>query len=93
MYIGLMNFSKNKIIDLSKWYITQYINTKIKISYKIPDGIQLEPGGELRIYTKLNENLITSGTTPYRILINTEINFWGKNYYLFIYFIFEFRSR
>ena len=87
MYIGLMNFSKNKIIDLSKWYITQYINTKIKILYKIPDGIQLEPGGELRIYTKVNENLITSGTTPYRILINTEINFWGKNYYLFIYLL------
>jgi hypothetical protein len=77
-YIGLINFSKNKIIDLSKWFVTQYIDTKIKILYKIPDGIQLEPGGELRIYTKLIENITTSGITPYRTLINTEINSWGN---------------
>ena len=84
-----MNFSKNKIIDLSKWSVTRYIDTKIKILYKIPDGIQIEPGGELRIYTKLSGNIITSGITPYRILINTEINSWGiviKCIYLFILF-------
>jgi len=73
-----MNFSKNKIIDLSKWYVTQYIDTKIKISYKIPDGIQLQPGEELRIYTKLSKNIIASGITPYGTLINTEINSWGN---------------
>ncbi len=78
-YISLMNFSKNKIIDLSKWFLTRSIDTKIKILYKIPDGIQLEPNRELRIYTKLSENITTNGTTSYRKLINTEINSWGKN--------------
>jgi len=74
-----MNFSKNKIINLSKWLLTRHIDSTIKISYKIPDGIQLEPNRELRIYTKLSENIFTSGTTSYRKLINTEINSWGKN--------------
>ncbi len=78
-YISLMNFSKNKIINLSKWLLTRHIDSTIKILYKIPDGIQLEPNRELRIYTQLSENIFTSGTTSYRKLINTEINSWGKN--------------
>jgi hypothetical protein len=80
-----IKFLKKLVLFLIDFFVEEcapngtYISLINSSKNKIPDGIQLQPNRELRIYTKLNENLTTSETTSYRKLINTEINSWGNN--------------
>lgn len=51
-YITLTNQSTNKTVDLSKWQVLRRIDSKVSFNYVIPDGIQIKPTDELRIYSK-----------------------------------------
>lgn len=89
-YITLSNTSSNRIIDLSRWVLKRHVNSSKKLQYTIPDGVRLEPDGELRIYTRSSAGTTTTTaeSTLSRILVNDDIVSWGmfhiiilENYY------------
>ncbi len=76
-YISLVNYSTNQTIDISGWVLKQHSDTGTKIRYVIPDGVRLEQGRELRIYTKLHGSSGTIESTSYKKLVNNNLVSWG----------------
>jgi len=76
-YISLVNYSTNQNIDISGWVLKRHSDTGTKIRYVIPDGVRLEPGRELRIYTKSNWNSSTFESILYKKLVNNNLVSWG----------------
>jgi hypothetical protein len=77
-FISLVNYSKSKTIDLSKWVLTRNIESVPKFRYTIPDGVRLEPGSELRIYAKSSSGAVTAyQSSSYHRLVNNDLVSWG----------------
>ena len=75
-YIGLINSSGSRTIDLSGWSLLREVDKRLRLPYKIPDGVLLEPGRELRIYARRTSTAtLDSGT--YRRLVNNNADSWG----------------
>ncbi|CAF1119963.1 unnamed protein product [Rotaria sordida] len=56
-YISLINHSKTKNFDISKWVLTHQVDFEPIVKYKIPDGIQLQEDGEVIIYSIQGANV------------------------------------
>ncbi|CAF2637954.1 unnamed protein product [Rotaria sp. Silwood2] len=52
-HIGVMNQSASEIIDISRWLLIRRVDSDVVFQYKIPDGLQLQPGSEIRVYSEL----------------------------------------
>ncbi|CAF1024786.1 unnamed protein product [Rotaria sordida] len=52
-HICLTNQSTNTTIDISRWQLIRRVDSQVVLQYILPDGLQLKPGSELRIYSKL----------------------------------------
>ncbi|CAF0902809.1 unnamed protein product [Adineta ricciae] len=79
-YIVLLNHSTSKDIDLGRWVIKQRTDAGPNIRYVIPDGVRLQHGKELKIYSKLgaetaNQSAI-SALVQYQ-LVNNDLSSWG----------------
>jgi hypothetical protein len=65
-------------MDISRWVVTRHLDTGTKFRYTVPDGVQLEPGRELRIYAKINGGNGGGGeSTAYQKLVNNNLRSWG----------------
>lgn len=56
-YITLMNRSSNSAVDVSRWNLIRYVDSKLVFQHKISDDVQLNPGSELRIYSKVDTEI------------------------------------
>lgn len=52
-----MNQSANVTINISRWHLKRLVDSKITLDYILPDGLLLQPGNELRIYSKLGSEI------------------------------------
>ncbi|CAF3347317.1 unnamed protein product [Rotaria sp. Silwood2] len=84
-YICLINHSRTKNIDISSWVLTHHVDFESTVQYQIPDGIQLQEGGEVTIYSMegakaANLPLLTHtiSWSLQRKLVNGERRSWGK---------------
>lgn len=75
-YISLVNHSGSKDIDISKWKIKRHIDSETKLRYTIPDGVRIQRGGELRIYSK-SAGASSGGASNYARIMNNELGSWG----------------
>jgi hypothetical protein len=81
----------NKEIDLSKWIVLRRIDSTTEHRYTIPDGVRVQQGQELRIYSKSGIDAIES-SSDYRVassrsnpkLINRELASWGMLSHIYI---------
>ena len=83
-YIALLNYSSGKDIDISKWIIKQRIDGKMEILCRLPNGLRLQSGGELRIYSRQGAAAAKSITRYRNItclaqeeLVNNDVVSWG----------------
>lgn len=79
-YIVLLNHSTSKDIDLSRWVIKQRTDAGPNIRYVIPDGVRLQHGKELKIYSKLGAETANQSTTSAAVqyqLVNNDLSSWG----------------
>jgi hypothetical protein len=81
-YISLMNHSTNKDIDISRWMLKRHIDAAPEIRYRIPDGVRLPRGKELRIYSKLgaestNQSAVSS--LVQQQIVNNDVATWGMS--------------
>ncbi|UJR08457.1 hypothetical protein I4U23_012727 [Adineta vaga] len=79
-FISIVNHSTSKEIDLSRWVIKQRTDAGPNIRYIIPDGVRLQHGKELKIYSRsgaetANQSAI-SALVQYQ-LVNNDISTWG----------------
>ena len=97
-FITLINHSTTKEIDLSRWILVRCIDATTEYRYQIPDGIRLQRGEELRIYSKLgfehyqsSPNYRATSPKSKPDVVNRELSTWGLIFsYPFFYFIFSF---
>jgi hypothetical protein len=75
-YISLANYSTSKDVDISKWMLKRHIDSRTKLRYKIPDGVRLKRGNEVRIYTKSSASTAIESSS-YQILVNNDLSSWG----------------
>jgi hypothetical protein len=81
-YISLMNHSTNKDIDISRWMLKRYIDSAPEIRYRIPDGVRLQRGKELRIYSKLgaeSSNQSAVSSLVQQQIVNNDLATWGMS--------------
>ncbi|CAF3435661.1 unnamed protein product [Rotaria socialis] len=52
-HISLTNQSANAVIDISRWQLIRHVDSKNVLQYRLPAGLRLKPGSELRLYSKL----------------------------------------
>jgi hypothetical protein len=64
-------------MDISRWVVTRHLDTGAKFRYTVPDGVQLDPGRELRIYAKINGGNGGGESTAYQKLVNNNLRSWG----------------
>ncbi|CAF0868179.1 unnamed protein product [Adineta ricciae] len=79
-YIVLLNHSTSKDIDLSRWVIKQRTDAGPNIRYVIPDGVRLQHGKELKIYSKLGAETANQSTISALVqyqLVNNDLSSWG----------------
>jgi hypothetical protein len=83
-YISLMNYLTNKDIDISRWVLQRRIDSKTELRYTLPERIRLQPGGELRIYSKLgvgaakySSNSCGVSSSLRQELVNNDLVSWG----------------
>ena len=86
IYISLMNTSSKNEVDISKWILKQIIDAKTELRYTLPDRFRLQPGGELRIFSKQGANAAKSSSsgraTPLssrQELTNNDAATWGTS--------------
>ena len=77
-----MNNSNSKDIDISRWVLKRRIESGAKLRYTIPDGVRLQRGRELRIYSKQGSgvrspNQSGSSSSSYQELVNNDVVSWG----------------
>ncbi|CAF3835802.1 unnamed protein product [Rotaria sp. Silwood1] len=84
-YITVINHSKTKNFDISKWVLIHQVDFEPVVEYKIPDGIQLQEDGEAIIYSTQGANVAKLSLTDHAIssllhqkLVNRELFSWGK---------------
>ncbi|UJR20159.1 hypothetical protein I4U23_023291 [Adineta vaga] len=83
-YISLMNHSKSEKFNISRWILKRRLDSKREFRYTLPDQVLLEPGRELRIYSKqgvsankvppIGHCIISSLRQEY---INNNLDSWG----------------
>ncbi|CAF0983931.1 unnamed protein product [Rotaria sordida] len=84
IYICFTNHSQSKDADISGWMLKRRVDSKPELQYTLPDGIQLHPGNELRIYSKLGADATQSSSNPdyvssslYQKLVSNDVASWG----------------
>ncbi len=83
-YISLVNPSMNKAIDVSGWMLKRRIDSAAELLYIIPKGVQLQPGTELIIYSKLGANAVESSSDHpavssllHQEIVTSDVASWG----------------
>ncbi|CAF2051323.1 unnamed protein product [Rotaria magnacalcarata] len=56
-YIAVINQSTNGAIDISRWRLIRRVDAKTTLQYTISAGVQVNPGRELRIYSKFGSEI------------------------------------
>ena len=84
-YVCLINHSTNKYINISGWIIKRHVDLTLEYEYKLPDGIHLPPGGELKIYSTLgnaaaqfSSNYESVCSSLHQKLIINDLLSWSK---------------
>ena len=79
-----MNHSTSRDIDISQWVLKQRIDSKAELRYTLPERIQLQPGGELRVYSKMGAGAAKSSlsyvvvpSSSRQELVNNDTVSWG----------------
>ena len=62
-YVTLINHSKSKDIDISRWTLKRRVDSTSEILYTLPREIRLPSGRELFIYASSEANAIQSTQT------------------------------
>ncbi|CAF1254177.1 unnamed protein product [Rotaria magnacalcarata] len=52
-YISVTNQSTCTAVDISRWRLIRRVDSRVIFEYTIPNGTQVRPGSEFRIYSKL----------------------------------------
>ena len=85
-FITLINHSTSKEIDLSRWILVRRIDSSTEYRYQIPEGVRLQRGEELRIYSKLGYEHYQSSpnyraTSPRSKpdVVNRDVSTWGSS--------------
>lgn len=76
-YISLVNHSASKCIDVSRWVLKRRVAAAMELRYTLPDGVQLQQGGELRIYSKLGADTADAESSSYQKLVANDLASWG----------------
>lgn len=79
-YITLNNTSTSKDVDLSRWVLKQQTDSGPNIRYTIPDGVRLQHGRELRIYSRSGAESANQGAVSSVVqyqLVNNDVSSWG----------------
>lgn len=91
-----MNNSSSKDIDLARWTVIRKIDSSTEYRYTIPNGVRLQRGEELRIYSKLGYDQVQSSANyrgasprPRPELVNRELSSWGIDHPLIENFRFD----
>ncbi|CAF0923332.1 unnamed protein product [Rotaria sordida] len=74
-YITLTSNLTTDAIDISRWTIEQHLDSGKKLQYTIPDGVQIERSGELKIYSKIG-NILADSSSGQKVL-NNDLVQWG----------------
>ena len=94
-FITLINHSTTKEIDLSRWILVRRIDSSTEYRFQIPDGVRLQRGEELRIYSKLgfehfqsSQNYRATSPRSKPDVVNRELTSWGiEDHSLFLVFL------
>ena len=82
-FITLANHSMSKDIDISRWTLKRRLDANTENRYTIPEGVRLQQGRELRIYSRLgataesSTNSRADSSMPRRELVNNALDSWG----------------
>ena len=82
-FITLANHSMNKDIDISRWTLRRRLDANTENRYTVPDGVRLQQGRELRIYSRLGATAESSANSradsnmPRREIVNNTLDSWG----------------
>lgn len=78
-----MNHS-HKDIDISRWSLKRRIDSTSDVSYTLPDGIRIQQGRELIIYSKLGAGAAGSSeahrvfsTATHQEIVCSDLASWG----------------
>ncbi len=79
-----MNHSTNKEVNISRWVLKQRLDSKKELRFILPDQVLLQPGRELRIYSKRGANAAEVPPTGHCILsslrqefVNNDVDLWS----------------
>jgi len=79
-----MNHSTNKEVNISRWVLKQRLDSKKELRFILPDQVLLQPGRELRIYSKRGADAAEIPPTGRCILsslrqefVNNDVDLWG----------------
>ncbi|CAF3336261.1 unnamed protein product [Rotaria socialis] len=70
-YIAVINQSTNAVIDISRWRLARRVDATVTLQYTIPTGVQVNPGRELRVYSKFGNEVsqLSSSESSFSSLI------------------------
>jgi hypothetical protein len=82
-YISLVNHSTSRDIDISGWVLKRHVDLQTELLYTLPDGVRLQQGKELIIYSKLGAAAQSSSNNRVgapllqQELVSNDLDSWG----------------